>query len=351
MDLFSCQLCGQLVYFENVRCERCAAALGYQLETNRMLSLSSLGDGTWRSDDGIGVRYCANASHAACNWVVVPGDDPAALCVACRLNRTIPDLSVPENVENWRRLELAKRRLVYTLIRLGLPIESGHDQPGGLLFDFVTGHTANGEEGPPITGHANGVITIDLSEADPATRIDRRQRLGERFRTLLGHFRHEAGHYYWSHLVNGTRALDAFRQRFGDETRDYGEALKAYYEQGPTADWNQSFVTAYASSHPHEDWAETFAHYLHIVDTLDSAHAFGVRAKPNIAADDELALDADVQVYVERHFERLWGAWLPLTFAVNELNRSMGNDDLYPFVLPPIAVEKLRFMHTAIRGT
>jgi hypothetical protein len=320
-----------------------------------MLALESRGDGSWHSSDGVAVRYCANVAHAACNWLVVPDAPSGALCEACGLNRTIPDLSISTNLDAWRRLELAKHRLVYSLKRLALPIVSGHHEEGGLLFDFLSGDGNDGAEAKPVTtGHANGLITIDLEEADPAVRTHRRQCLGERFRTLLGHFRHEAGHYYWTHLIGPvTEASDPsmtvtrFRDVFGDESRDYGEALQAHYAQGPRPDWNQAFVSAYASSHPHEDWAETFAHYIHIVDTLDSAGAFGLRAKPEVT--DELALDARFDAYTEADFERLWAAWLPLTFAVNELNRSVGNDDLYPFVLSPTAVEKLRFVHRTIK--
>lgn len=347
MNLYSCQHCGQPVYFENDRCERCGHALGYQLDTNRMLALESVGDGSWRSSDGLATRYCANVAHAACNWVVAADTPSDALCEACGLNRTIPDLSVSTNLEAWRRLELAKHRLVYSLKRLALPIVSGHAQPGGLLFDFLSGNGSEGPEAQPVTtGHANGVVTIDLSEADPTVRLQRRQWLGERFRTLLGHFRHEAGHYYWPQLVGHAR--NRFREVFGDESRDYGEALRIYYAQGPRPDWNQSFVSAYASSHPHEDWAETFAHYIHLMDTLDSAGAFGLRTKPEVT--DQLALDARFDAYTEADFDRLWATWLPLTFAVNELNRSVGNDDLYPFVLSSTAVEKLRFVHRTIRG-
>lgn len=354
MNLFSCQHCGQLVYFENIRCERCGYALGYQLDTNRIVALESVGDGSWRSEDGVAARYCANVAHGVCNWLVPPDASPDALCESCGLNRTIPDLSVATNLESWRRLELAKHRLVYSLQRLGLPIVSGHAYQGGLLFDFLSGHGQAGESQPVTTGHANGVVTIDLSEADPAVRTQRRQGLGERFRTLLGHFRHEAAHYYFTHLISeGAHqgpgpSCDSFRDAFGDESRDYGAALDTYYAQGPRSDWNQSFVSAYASSHPHEDWAETFAHYIHIVDTLDSARAFGIRAKPEVT--DELTLDARFDAYTERDFDRLWATWLPLTFAMNELNRSVGNDDLYPFVLSRTAVEKLRFVHRTIKG-
>jgi hypothetical protein len=209
-----------------------------------------------------------------------------------------------------------------------------------LLFDFLSGHAEDGREGPVVTGHNDGVITIDVSEADPAVRTDRRQRLGERYRTLLGHFRHEAGHYYFPQLVTPKRVAE-FRDLFGDETSDYAAALARYYRDGPAPSWNEQFVTAYASSHPHEDWAETFAHLLHIIDTLDSARAFGIGVSEGPAP---LPFDS----YREREFERLWAAWLPLALAVNELNRSVGNDDLYPFVLTPASIDKLRFVHRLV---
>jgi len=348
VNLFTCENCGERVYFENVRCERCRRALGYWAPANEMFALTAAENGRWRNVAGDDYRYCANAAYAACNWLVPFTDEAASqLCEACAFNRTIPDIAVEKNRERWQRLELAKHRLIYSLRRLDLPLDNGHQRPRGLLFDFLAGHAEAGQEGPVITGHADGIITIDVSEADPAVRTQRRQQLGERFRTLLGHFRHEVGHYYWGVLVTAA-ALDVFHCEFGDATLDYAAALDAYYRNGPPTDWNERFVSAYASSHPLEDWAETFAHYIHIVDTLDSAGAFGIGLGP-LPRGQRHEQPATFDSYRETDFDKLWTAWLPLTLAVNELNRSVGNDDLYPFVLSPGAIDKLRFAHGLIK--
>jgi hypothetical protein len=307
-----------------------------------MFALTEAPHDTWTNAAGESFRYCANAAYAACNWLVTPDGCARAhiYCDACAFNRTIPDVAVECNLERWQRLELAKHRLIYSMQRLHLPLANGNEQAHGLLFDFLSGHAEDGREGPVVTGHNDGVITIDVSEADPAVRVDRRQRLGERYRTLIGHFRHETGHYCFPHLITSD-LLAEFRDRFGDETSDYAAALERYYRDGPPPNWNEYFVTAYASSHPHEDWAETFAHLIHIIDTLDSARSFGVGVS-------EASVPLPFDSYRERDFDRLWAAWLPLTLAVNELNRSVGNDDLYPFVLTAASIDKLRFVHRVV---
>ena len=131
----------------------------------------------------------------------------------------IPDLSLPENLSRWRALEAAKHRLFYTLFQLRLPVETQAESPAGLAFQFL----ADVGPGAPsvMTGHADGVITINLAEADDAERERRRQQMGELYRTLLGHFRHEIGHYYWDRLIANTPHLEEFRRIFGDERQDY----------------------------------------------------------------------------------------------------------------------------------
>jgi hypothetical protein len=348
--IFACQYCSQLLLFENTKCERCGHRLGYRPERRLLSALEPEGD-VWRALGDLERRYrfCANAAFDACNWLV-PADDPATLCLACRHNRTIPDLAVPENAARWRQLELAKRRLFYTLMRLRLPLRTRKDDPEhGLAFDFLADPPATG--GPVVmTGHDNGVITVALAEADSATREVRRELMGETYRTLLGHFRHEIGHYFWDRLVYDGDQLNGFRQLFGDERIDYGAALKAYYEGGSPADWQERHISAYAASHPWEDFAETWAHYLHIVDALETATAFGMRIHPKITREMGLHADIDFDPYETATFARLIEAWLPLTFAVNSLNRSLGQPDLYPFVLTQPAIAKLDFVHKLIHA-
>jgi hypothetical protein len=294
--------------------------------------------------------YCANAVHGVCNWMR-PAEDARQFCIACELNRMIPNLIDPAQRRHWWLLEGVKHRLVYSVLRLGLPLLSKEDDPEkGLAFDFLADRSHEIRETATIlTGHFNGVITVDTAEADPAERERRRADLAEPYRTLPGHFRHEIGHYYWSRLFQDEAQLAAFRNCFGDERRDYGQALEAHYASGPPPDWKNWFVSAYASAHPWEDWAETWAHYLHIVDTMETASAFGIAPRKRIANHIDLASDLNLDPYREADFDRLIDTWLPLTYAVNSLNRSMGLPDLYPFVLSAAALEKLRFVHELIR--
>jgi hypothetical protein len=353
MKLFECQACGQPLYFENDGCESCGRSVGF-LSDRQVLSALDAGEGG-RTFDALAsperpVRFCANAEHQACNWLV-PADDAQDFCTACRHNRTIPALSLPENLERWRRLEVAKRRLFYTLLRLRLPLTKRPEDPEGLAFDFLSD---DGPSAPPVmTGHASGLITINIAEADDVERERRRTGMGEPYRTLLGHLRHEVGHHYWTVLVERSPdpgTIERFRALFGDERADYGEALKRHYAQGAPPDWPERFISAYASAHPWEDWAETWAHYLHMVDTLETAGAFGITTRPKVSRGAEIATTVDFDPHGDGDLEQLIGAWLPLTFAVNSLNRSMGQPDLYPFVIPPAVIGKLAFVHGCVHG-
>lgn len=350
MKLFECQNCGQPLYFENTRCESCGLRLGYLPTKETVTALEEGGhggDGLTAMTDRNRYRYCANALHSACNWLV-PADSPDQFCAACRHNRTIPDLSVPENLFNWRKLEAAKHRLFYTLLKLRLPLTTRADDPeGGLAFDFL----APPEPGAPplLTGHAHGLITINLAEADDSERERQRHEMGEPYRTLLGHFRHEVAHYYWDHLIRDTPALEEFRRLFGDEREDYATALQRHYAEGPPNNWVEQYVTAYASVHPWEDFAETWAHYFHMVDTLETANAFGLRVRPKVSKGADLSTAVDFDPHTA-NMDRIIDSWLPLTFAVNSINRSMGIPDLYPFVLAPAVIIKLSFIHDQIHA-
>jgi hypothetical protein len=351
MKLFECQHCGQLLYFENTRCERCGHVLGYLPDREILSSLTSEDGSRWfplvAPDEPFG--FCANAAYEACNWLV-PAGGRDTYCCACRFNRTIPNLDKPENLLLWQRLETAKHRLVYGLLRLGLPLANKFDDADkGLAFDFLASPNANFREGPQIiTGHSRGLITIDISEADDAERERHRQDMAEPYRTLLGHFRHEVGHYYWEQLVRGGVWHAAFREIFGDERSDYGSALQAHYTNGPKPDWRDRYVSSYASAHAWEDFAETWAHYLHMVDTLETAAAFGLRVRPKVGRNPVLETEIDFDPCRQVNFDALVAAWLPLTYAVNGLNHSMGQQDLYPFILAPAVMGKLRFVHGLI---
>ena len=351
MKLFECQNCGHPLYFENTRCESCGLRLGYlpARETISALQPDDKDQDLWRALASPNERYrfCANAQYDVCNWLIRAGTSEQ-YCAACRHNRTIPDLSVEGNRERWYRMEVAKHRLFYTLLKLQLPLATKAEDPDGLAFDFLAAPA--GPAGPPVmSGHDNGLITLNLAEADDAERERQRHNMGEPYRTLLGHFRHEIAHYYWSGLIATSDRLGEFRDLFGDERRDYAAALQEHYANGPPPDWPSHFVSAYASAHPWEDFAETWAHYFHMVDTLETAGAFGLSLRPKLRKGADIAAKFDFDPY-RAEMERIIEAWLPLTFAVNSINRSMGLSDLYPFVLAPTVIAKLTFVHDRIRA-
>jgi hypothetical protein len=350
MRSFSCSECRQLVFFENVACTRCGAKLAYLPDRTLVSAIAAEGDvvvALAPEAERARYRLCRSSiDHGACNWAVPEGDD-SPYCAACRLNLVVPDLSDLESKTAWIRLEAAKRRLMHTLLALRLPIDSRADDPErGLAFSFMK--QLEGSQ-PVFTGHSDGLITINVAEADDPFREKMRAQMGETYRTLVGHFRHEIGHYYWDRLIRDGAELPMFRELFGDERVDYQQALQRHYAQGSLADWSLSFVSAYAAMHPWEDWAETFAHYLHMVDALDTARALGValRAKPivNAGLSPVRAQQLDFD-----DFDDLITAWFPLTIALNSFNRGMGLPDLYPFVLGDRTVAKLRFVHARHRG-
>ena len=350
MKLFACQHCGNLLYFENTACEACHHRLGYLPGRETLSALTPESDnGTTYStmaEPPVRVRLCDNASYLACNWLV-DADGPSGLCAACRHNHTIPDVSVPENLSQWRQIEWAKHRLFYTILKFDLPVPAAGEADEPLTFDFL----ADPPSGPKVmTGHDNGRITLALKEADDAQRTALREAMGEPYRTLLGHFRHEVGHYYWDRLVRDGGRVDACRAVFGDESADYDAALRTHYEQGAPADWQEHFISAYATTHPWEDFAETWAHYLHIVDTLETARSFGMHVAPTVASGPELTTDLSFDPYRAPSAQALVSAWLPLTYALNSLNRSMGHSDLYPFLLSSPVLAKLQFIQDLVQG-
>lgn len=340
MQLFHCSQCSNLVYFESHTCVQCGHVLAYLTDQQNVAALDKTSDGSWRALGSTATaqpyRLCANYERSqVCNWAF-PAEEESDYCVACRLTRVIPDVSQPGAKEAWYKLETAKRRVVHGLISLGLSVDGRDADPDhGLTFDFL----ADPVEGTPVmTGHTDGAITIALAEAHDAERERRRASLHEPFRTLVGHLRHEVGHFYWDRLIRDGGRLEAFRNLFGDERADYEGALQQYYARGP-GDWSAQFISAYASAHPWEDWAETWAHYMHMVDALETAEASRVALEaptaPPVDSRDEFS-DMVVQ-------------WNALTHVLNNLNRSLGLNDAYPFILCRAAVEKMHFVHSLIR--
>lgn len=354
MKIFRCPSCDQVVYFENTHCMHCGTVLGFLPDRFLLSGLEAVGNDLWRPltspADRQLYRMCRNYSgEQVCNWMV-PEHRQSVFCCACRFNQTIPDLTVPGNKALWRRLERAKHRLIYSLLRLGLPLIDKQDDPEtGLAFAFLADpDPLFAESARAMTGHQHGLITINIAEADDVQRERTRQTLTEPYRTLLGHFRHECGHYYWYRLARLAGWLEEFRQLFGDERQDYAGAMQVNYQQGPPADWQTRFVSSYAAAHPWEDWAETWAHCLHIIDVLETAWVFRLRVAPGGNGDEQMTSEPDFDPYRSDSLERVIDHWLPLTYAVNSLNRSMGQPDLYPFVLSPPVLSKLGFVHQAM---
>lgn len=382
---YQCQ-CGQPVFFRNSQCLACHTPLGYVSERGRLIPLmpgslqaswqewqppratdaqASASDGNsdgqvpadppnahCTTDAAPLYKHCDNLSTPAfCNWLI-PIDDPITLCRACRLNHTIPSLTNPEQPDNghlWGLTELAKRRLVSSLILLELPVKSRlyEDPERGLMFKFLRSSVG---EPHIMTGHDTGLITMNLDEADDAKREAIRKAMREPYRTLLGHFRHEVGHYYWDRLVADTPWMEGFHQLFGDETLSYDDSLKRNYEQGPPQDWPLHFVSAYASMHPWEDWAECWAHYLHMRDGIDTALSLGLSLD---RSDLEMTPFTRDDLYQPDHpeaerFLAFLNHWTRLTTMLNEMSRSMGVTDFYPFILPREVVSKIYFIHQLV---
>jgi hypothetical protein len=357
MKTFRCQYCGHPLFFENVECLKCKSALAFLPDRLNMAAIEEVKaeQGLWRprgrgrKQSTARYRMCENhTKQNACNFAV-PNSDPNPLCVACRLTRMLPDLSQPENPQRWYRLEVAKRRLFYTLGKLGLVATSPpNGEASGPIFEFLSDMPGQ----PVMTGHAGGVITINAAEADPAERTRMRVAMHEPYRTLLGHFRHESGHYYWDRLIDEGGRVAAFREVFGDESRDYQQALQDHYARGGTQpDWQDHFVSEYASSHPWEDWAETWAHYLHMVDLLETAAEYNMTVPDQDQDQDEVEEVVNPLEDGYPDFNVLVEQWVPLTLLLNSLNRSLGQDDAYPFALSVGALQKLRYVHDVISET
>jgi hypothetical protein len=309
MKTFHCTHCQNLVFFENVRCIACEHPLAFLPDRALVAALVEGSGGVWQPE-GAGLqdaayRLCANyAGENVCNWAV-PATDPEVLCTSCRLTRVIPDLSIPDNRTAWFRLELAKRRMMYSLLALSLPLEKklAAADPG-LAFEFLA-DTSGGDATRVLTGHDNGRITVNVAEADDVQRERQRTQQHEPYRTLLGHFRHEIGHYYWDRLIDNSPRLRSFRTLFGDERVDYTVALRAHYQNGPPPDWAERYISAYASSHPWEDWAESWAHYLHMSDALETAGAAGLNLKPKRGDEPAMATPANPLNPSHHDFDRM----------------------------------------------
>lgn len=334
MKLYECNSCGHAVYFKNNRCVRCSVELAFDPQSMSMLAPLN--------------PVCRNGTeHSACNWLASV-DSLEGYCIACDLNRTIPNLTDAGNLALWRKIQREKNHLVYSLLRFRLPVFNQDTHPDtGLAFDFLDAESQL--PGAVIsTGHADGVITLDIREADDAHREMTRQNMGEPYRTLLGHFRHESAHYYWDQLVRNSDWIVKVRSVFGDDRADYAQALEQHYQSGAPVDWENKFISAYASAHPWEDWAETWAHYFHIVDALECAGELGLTLDPVTGRNLQVPEKPTLDPYECPNMKILIDRWLPISVALNMLNRSLGQADAYPFVISPTIMDKLSLIHTII---
>lgn len=348
MKIFHCENCNNPVFFENTTCENCGTYLGYFSAEARMIALHKNQQVYPYNYENL--HYCANYAYDACNWLLET--DTEEYCEACQLNRTVPNLSIEENVKRWQKIEQAKHRLVYSLKRFSLPTQRKIGaETIELKFDFLTPLEQNGQVLPVMTGHDHGLITLNIKEANAAYREKMKQQMEERYRTLLGHFRHEVGHFYWEILVEpDPKNLEGFRNVFGDERKDYGDALQEYYDQGSAVKWKEEYISKYATAHPWEDWAESWAHYMHLIDALETAYTFGLHVNPNQNNTEHMTMKADFDPYLEKDFDVIVEMYIPMTFAVNSINRSMGLEDIYPFLLTEEKIEKLKFIHNVIKS-
>lgn len=321
MKSYTCDICSAVVYFGNDECLSCGTLLGYLRPEREVVAVNQ--HGIHSDEQGKPWRMCRNAQLSGCNWLA---DSDEGYCFSCALTRTRPPDADVQGLENYADAEAAKRRLIVELDMLELPIVTRAQAPeSGLAFDLLSSRSQ-----PVTTGHDHGIITLDLAESDDAYRARLRLDLEEPYRTVLGHFRHEIGHYYQMLLVDDTR-LPACRELFGDERSDYQHALEKHYREGAPDDWQEHYISKYATMHPWEDFAETFAHFLHICATMDTAHQCGLWP-PSLPSQFDSFCDM-VSL-----------AWIPLSTALNQINRSMGKNDLYPFVLPPPVLDKLQYV-------
>ena len=363
----------QILFFESNECDACSRTVGLDGNFDKVEPYDldeKSGEYFKKAQPEIRFQKCDNnAEYEACNGMVnLNNFSPSSiegevLCFGCRFNETIPNLNVVEHIPLWKKMETAKRRALYTLKALSLPLQNINQDPdGGLSFDFTTDRDVNDHfitklknSKTVFTGHDSGHITINLAEANDVARSQTKLAMGERYRTLLGHFRHELGHYYFDKLIAGSPEKHALcKKYFGDDELDYQEALDKHYKNGSPENWSEEFISQYATMHPYEDWAETWAHYMHIMDTLETAKNFSITGStPGNSADaeevEDLNLPQGASLFsAQTSITSVLDTWIDFAVILNSLNRSMGMSDAYPFILTKPVRTKLSFIHYAI---
>ena len=374
MKTFKCSCKdNHILFFESSSCVSCKRVVGldenfdtvepyeFDPESGQYYKLKQPSIRYQKCDNNAEFRVCNGMVNL--NTFVSAPDKDEVLCFACRFNETIPDLSIVEHIPLWRKMEIAKRRALFTLKALSLPLQNiTQDSDRGLSFDFTTDRDVNDHfvsklsgHDAVFTGHNCGHITINLAEANEVARSQTKLAMGEQYRTLLGHFRHELGHYYFDVLIAGSPQKHALcKKYFGDDESDYQESLKKHYKDGAPGDWRDNFISEYATMHPYEDWAETWAHYMHIMDTLETAKNFSITGTIVDCQKDaekvgELNLPQDAYfLSSQTSITSILDTWMDFAIILNSLNRSMGLNDAYPFVLSQAVRTKLSFIHHAI---
>lgn len=349
MKYYQCAVCHQQLFFENFLCINCHYPIAYVAQYKNILTFKKSTDQSYiaLNPEYLNQKFkpCQNyAPNQICNWFI-PFTQDNPFCESCQLTHIVPNLNQPKNILYWKQLEKAKRRFLYLTQCMNImPRPKRHmDDRYGLRFEFLL--PIDGEM--ILTGHANGVITLNAIEADVVYREKTRVNMGENYRTLLGHFRHESGHYYLDVMQYlHPELIEEFRTYFGDERQNYNEALTRHYNEGAPQDWQDHFISTYATAHPWEDWAETWAHYLHMMETLETAYYAGLQVKGN--GTTLAKMDFNENPIGGQDFEHILENWVTLTFNLNALNRSMGLEDAYPFKLSAPVKDKLRFIHRHI---
>jgi hypothetical protein len=316
MQRLHCPNCGNEVFFDSLRCVRCATELAFELEPT----------GSLRVADAAFAGRCEMRHAWRCNW---QPDSSGPFCTSC----LIVDAGTHADNPLLAAFLLAQRRALAQLSELGVAWTGNVDDPAQPPLRFTYRSSVAGDA--PTIGHLAGLITLDLDEADPAEREQIRATLGEQYRTPLGHIRHELGHYVWLRHVASDPARHAeFRAVFGDETVDYAAALDAYYARPEDESWPDEYVSPYATAHPWEDFAESWAQVMHLHDVVTTGAAWGVVEFPDGPFDPQQWISTAVLA----------------SLAANELARAMGMRDLYPFALSPGARRKIEAAWRLVHG-
>lgn len=348
MKIFECPNCLNPLSFESTQCARCGHAVGYLKQYSELKLLVPGEDGKIHTEEGRTFQYCQHYQYGVCNWLV-PTDSAHSLCDVCRLDQNFPEINSEDQRAIWKEMEQAKHRIIYSLNRLNLPVVSKIDAPDhGLSFEFLTEEYPSS---PARNGYSNGLITINLSRADARSTGSLHHRIEEHHGSIMSFLRHETGQYYWEQLVLSNRAiLQTFRDLFGDEIPDYTEALNQHHQLGPPDNWQKNYSSKYATFHARADWAETWSHYLYLMDLLESAYVLGLSIRPNLQSASSMSMYASFDPYKETEFEKILDAIIPLNFAVSHLNQNTEQPNLFSFSIPEPVIRKLRFVHQLLHS-